>query len=111
MSTSRTTRWLDDREQQTWVELSPMILRLAPVLGARLQREFNISQFEYLILARLSETPGSMLRMSVLATVSGSSIAAAFSDRRAPGKARLDITAARCERSSLHGGCSDPRGT
>ena len=74
MGTSCTTRWLDDREQQTWAELSTMILRLAPVLGARLEREFNISQFEYLILARLSETLGSMLRMSVLATISGSSL-------------------------------------
>jgi DNA-binding MarR family transcriptional regulator len=51
-----------------------MILRLQPVLSAQLQREFGISQFEYLILARLSEAPGSKLRMSVLATLTGSSL-------------------------------------
>lgn len=74
MGTSHKTRWLDAQEQQVWAQLSTMILRLQPVLTARLQREFGISQFEYLIMARLSETPGSMLRMSVLATVCGSSL-------------------------------------
>jgi DNA-binding MarR family transcriptional regulator len=67
-------RWLDTEEQQTWVQLSTMILRLQPVLSARLQREFGISQFDYLILVRLSEAPGTMLRMSVLATLCGSSL-------------------------------------
>jgi DNA-binding MarR family transcriptional regulator len=74
MSTARTTRWLDAQEQQVWAQLSTMILRLQPVLSAQLQREFGISQFEYLMLARLSEAPGSMLRMSVLATLTGSSL-------------------------------------
>jgi DNA-binding MarR family transcriptional regulator len=74
MGAADTTRWLDAQEQQTWIQLSTMILRLQPVLSAQLQREFGISHFEYLIMARLSEEPGSMLRMSVLATVSGSSL-------------------------------------
>ena len=74
MSTARRTRGLDAQEQQVWAQLSTMILRLQPVLSAQLQREFGISQFEYLILARLSETQGSMLRMSVLATITGGSL-------------------------------------
>ncbi len=74
MSTADKTRWLDAEEQQTWRQLSTMILRLQPVLSAQLQREFGISHFEYLIMACLSETPGSMLRMSVLATITGSSL-------------------------------------
>src|ERR1700739_804836 len=74
MSTARTTRWLDAEEQQVWAQLSTMILRLQPVLSAQLHCEFGISQFEYLMLAPLSETPGSMLRMSVLATITGSSL-------------------------------------
>jgi DNA-binding MarR family transcriptional regulator len=74
MSTGRTTRWLDAQEQQVWAQLSTMILRLQPVLSARLQREFGISQFEYLMMARLSEAPGSRLRISVLATLTGSSL-------------------------------------
>jgi DNA-binding MarR family transcriptional regulator len=74
MSAADETRWLDAEEQQTWAQLSTMILRLQPVLSARLQREFGISQFDYLILARLSEAPGTSLRMSVLATLCGSSL-------------------------------------
>jgi DNA-binding MarR family transcriptional regulator len=74
MSASPKTRWLDDQEQQVWAQLSTMILRLQPVLSAELQREFGISQFEYLMLARLSEAPESRLRMSVLAAVTGSSL-------------------------------------
>jgi DNA-binding MarR family transcriptional regulator len=74
MGAADTPRWLDTQEQQTWTQLATMILRLQPVLSAQLQREFGISHFEYLILARLSEAPGSMVRMSVLATTSGSSL-------------------------------------
>ena len=51
-----------------------MILRLPPVLSAQLQREFGISHFEYMIMAKLSEAPASKLRMSVLAATSGSSL-------------------------------------
>jgi DNA-binding MarR family transcriptional regulator len=74
MSATPNTRWLDEREQRVWAQLSTMILRLQPVLSAQLQREFGISQFEYLILTRLSEAPESKLRMSALATVTGSSL-------------------------------------
>jgi DNA-binding MarR family transcriptional regulator len=74
MSASHETRWLDAQEQQTWRQLSTMILRLQPVLSGQLQREFGISHFEYLIMACLSEAPGSMLRMSVLATITGGSL-------------------------------------
>jgi DNA-binding MarR family transcriptional regulator len=74
MSASHETRWLDAQEQQTWRQLSTMILRLQPLLSAHLQREFGISHFEYLIMACLSESPGSILRMSVLATITGSSL-------------------------------------
>lgn len=74
MSTARETRWLDAEEQRIWAQFSTMILRLQPVLSAQLQREFGISHFEYLIMARLSEAPGSKQRMSVLATTTGSSL-------------------------------------
>lgn len=74
MSTSPDDVWLDAQDQQVWTQLSTMILRLQPVLSAQLQREYGISQFEYLIMARLSEAPGSTLRMSVLATITGSSL-------------------------------------
>jgi DNA-binding MarR family transcriptional regulator len=74
VSTAHETRWLDAAEQRVWEQLSTMILRLQPLLSAQLQREFGISHFEYLIMARLSEAPESRLRISVLATTSGSSV-------------------------------------
>jgi DNA-binding MarR family transcriptional regulator len=74
VSTSHRTRWLDAQEQQIWAQLTTMILRLQPALSTPLQREFGISQFEYQIMASLSEAPRSKLRMSVLATMCGSSL-------------------------------------
>src|SRR6201996_7086999 len=74
MSSAGKTRWLDSEEQRTWGQLSTMILRLQPALSVQLEREFGISHFEYLIMARLSEASGSELRMSVLATTTGSSL-------------------------------------
>ena len=71
---SEQPRWLDADEQLTWARLSTMILRLQPVLSAQLQREFGLSHFEYLILARLSEAPGGAIRLSVLATITGGSL-------------------------------------
>jgi DNA-binding MarR family transcriptional regulator len=68
------TRWLEPQEERVWSQLSTMVLRLQPVLSAQLQREFGISHFEYLMLARLSEAPDTRVRMSVLATVTGSSL-------------------------------------
>ena len=74
MSGGGKTRWLDSEEQRTWELLSTMILRLQPALSVQLEREFGISHFEYLIMARLSEASGSELRMSILATTTGSSL-------------------------------------
>src|ERR1700751_949269 len=74
MDSEHETRWLDAQEQRIWAQLTTMILRLQPVLSTQLQREFGMSQFEYLIMARLSETPTSTLRMSVLAAMTGSSL-------------------------------------
>src|SRR3981189_739308 len=74
MDTADKTRWLDEREQQIWAQLSTMVLRLQPVLSAQLQREFGISQYEYLILARLSEGPRRRLRVGARATIAGSSL-------------------------------------
>jgi DNA-binding MarR family transcriptional regulator len=74
MVSEHETRWLDAQEQQIWAQLTTMILRLQPVLSTQLQREFGMSQSEYLIMARLSETPTSTLRMSVLAALTGSSL-------------------------------------
>ncbi|MBB5168618.1 MarR family winged helix-turn-helix transcriptional regulator [Mycobacterium sp. AZCC_0083] len=65
---------LDGEESRVWDQLSTVILRLQPVLSAELQRDFGISHFEYLVMARLSESGGTKMRMSTLATIAGGSL-------------------------------------
>jgi len=61
------TRWLDQDEQQAWLRLAGVMLKLAPTLDSQLQRDSELTHFEYLCLAMLSETEGRTLRMSELA--------------------------------------------
>jgi DNA-binding MarR family transcriptional regulator len=60
-------RWLDPDEQQTWLSLVSVLIRLPGALDAQLQRDAGISHFEYQVLAGLSMAPERTLRMSVLA--------------------------------------------
>ncbi len=68
------TRWLNDEEQQAWLRLAGVMLKLAPALDSQLQRDSDLTQFEYLCLAMLSETDRQTLRMSELATRVNSSL-------------------------------------
>lgn len=61
------TRWLDADEQRAWLRLAGVMLRLAPALDHQLQRDSDMTHFDYLCLAMLSETPDHTLRMSQLA--------------------------------------------
>src|SRR5687767_9175593 len=67
METPQEPRWLDDEEQQTWLALVGMIIRLPAALDAQLQRDAGMSHFEYQVLAGLSMSPGRTRRMSELA--------------------------------------------
>jgi len=60
-------RWLDDEEQQTWLALASVLIRLPAALDRQLQRDAGISHFEYQVLAGLSMSPERTLRMSELA--------------------------------------------
>jgi DNA-binding MarR family transcriptional regulator len=60
-------RWLDSEEQETWLALVSMLIRLPAALDAQLQRDAGISHFEYQVLAGLSMRPEHTLRMSDLA--------------------------------------------
>lgn len=62
------TRWLDDDEQRAWLALARVMLRLAPALDSQLQRDSDLTHFDYLCLAMLSESPERSLSMSDLAT-------------------------------------------
>ncbi|HEY1706004.1 MAG TPA: MarR family transcriptional regulator [Trebonia sp.] len=82
-------RWLDADERKTWLALISMMIKLPAALDAQLQRDVKLSNFEYQVLAGLSESPGRTLRMGVLA---------AFADGSLP---RVSQVVGRLERRGL----------
>ncbi|HEX2177413.1 MAG TPA: MarR family winged helix-turn-helix transcriptional regulator [Nocardioidaceae bacterium] len=76
-STGTTTgepRWLTADERQAWLTLIGVVMRLQPALDAQLRRDAGLSNFEYQVLAALSEAPGRTLRMSQLAGMAEGSL-------------------------------------
>jgi len=67
MGASPEPRWLDDEEQQTWIALASVLMRLPAALDAQLQRDADITHFEYMVMSGLSMSPERTLRMSDLA--------------------------------------------
>src|SRR6187549_2881975 len=67
------TRWLSAEEQVAWRRLIALTTLLPSELDAQLQRDADLSHFEYWVLAMLSESPGRALRMSELAIRSNAS--------------------------------------
>jgi DNA-binding MarR family transcriptional regulator len=67
-------RWLDDEERQAWMALVGVLIRLPAALDAQLQRDADISHFEYQALAFLSESPNRTMRMSDLAVLANGSL-------------------------------------
>ena len=63
-------RWLDDEERAAWLAVNALLLRLPPLLDERMQSAGDLTHFEYLVLARLSELPRRSMRISDLAVVS-----------------------------------------
>jgi DNA-binding MarR family transcriptional regulator len=68
------TRWLDAEERKTWLALMSLMIKLPAALDAQLQRDAKLSNFEYNVLAGLSEAPDRTLRMSVLAFLADGSL-------------------------------------
>ncbi|MDD7917407.1 MarR family winged helix-turn-helix transcriptional regulator [Actinomycetospora callitridis] len=66
--------WLDDDEQRAWRRTAAVMTLLPAALDAQLQRDAGLTQFSYLTLAMLSETPGRTLPMSALAATVNSSL-------------------------------------
>jgi len=67
-------RWLDDEQQESWRAFSSMMHQLRWALECQLQQDAGLSFIEYHALARLSEIPGSIMRMSELAEVTNASL-------------------------------------
>lgn len=67
-------RWLDDAEQRAWRRLAAVILKLPSELERQLQRDADMSHFEYWVLALLSEAADRTLRLSELAAQANASL-------------------------------------
>src|SRR5688572_32432889 len=69
------TRWLSDDEMRAWLKLTGVMLKLAPTLDSQLQRDSDLTHFDYLCLAMLSESDDDRtLTMSALAQRTNASL-------------------------------------
>jgi DNA-binding MarR family transcriptional regulator len=67
-------RWLNEDDRATWVAFAGMLIWLPTALDNQLQRDSDLSHFEYGILAALSEAEEGTLRMSELAIYANGSL-------------------------------------
>ena len=74
MENTREPRWLDEDQQQAWINLVGIMLRLPAALDAQMQRDAGISTFEYQALSGLSMAPERTMRMSRLAAFTEGSL-------------------------------------
>ena len=61
-------RWLSAEELAAWKKLIAVVSLAPGVLDAQLQRDADLTHFEYFTLAMLSEAPERTLRMTALAS-------------------------------------------
>lgn len=66
--------WLDADERKAWLALSGVLFRLPGALDSQLERDAQLSHFEYIALAMLSENPNRTLRMSQLSILTNGSM-------------------------------------
>jgi DNA-binding MarR family transcriptional regulator len=68
------TQWLDDDEQRAWRRLAGVMLKLSPALDSQLQRDSDLTHFDYLCLAMLSDSEDNTWQMSELAVRANASL-------------------------------------
>ena len=61
------TNWLTKEQLAAWVRLAAVLELLPGVLDSQLRRDANLTNFDYYVLAMLSEAPPRTLRMTELA--------------------------------------------
>jgi DNA-binding MarR family transcriptional regulator len=61
------TRWLSREELAAWVRLAAVLELLPGRLDQQLRRDADLTNFEYYVIAMLSEAPERTLRMTALA--------------------------------------------
>lgn len=67
-------RWLTAKEQEAWLAIARLMVRLPARLSGQLQRDADITHFEYMVLSGLSDAPNQTLRMSELAQLADGSL-------------------------------------
>ena len=68
------TRWLTEEELAAWFPLAGVMLKLNPALDSQLQRDSDMTHFDYLCLAMLSEKSDWTMTMSALAARTNASL-------------------------------------
>jgi DNA-binding MarR family transcriptional regulator len=66
--------WLNEEEQRAWRGVVQLFMKLPAAMDSNLQRTAGITQFEYAVLALLSEADDRTLQMSELAAGTNSSL-------------------------------------
>jgi DNA-binding MarR family transcriptional regulator len=61
-------RWLDAEQQAAWLRFVAVVELLPGALDTQLQRDAQLTHFEYMTMSMLSEAPERTLRMTTLAT-------------------------------------------
>jgi DNA-binding MarR family transcriptional regulator len=67
-------RWLDAEERQTWLLFSELLIRMPSALDTQLQEDSDLSFYEYMVLAMLSEQEDRTLGMGSLARLTSGSL-------------------------------------
>lgn len=67
-------RWLTAEQLRAWIRLEAVVELMPAVLDSQLQRDAQLTHFEYIVLAKLSETDGRVLRMTALAATTSSTL-------------------------------------
>jgi DNA-binding MarR family transcriptional regulator len=68
------TPWLDDTQRLAWVRFAAVLELLPRALDAQLERDEQLTHYDYYCLAMLSEAPGRTLRMTVLASMTNATL-------------------------------------
>jgi DNA-binding MarR family transcriptional regulator len=67
MITPMSEKWLTQKESAAWVRLVALLELLPATLDTELRRDADLTNFDYYVLAMLSEAPAHTLRMTGLA--------------------------------------------
>ncbi|TFI45191.1 MarR family transcriptional regulator [Rhodococcus sp. 1R11] len=67
-------RWLTESQQEAWRALVALVTRLPAALDAQLQRDSQLTHFDYFVLAVVSENPQRRIQLRDLAEYANASL-------------------------------------